>query len=326
MNIYVLVAFVLTACATPEEKRFTLADALGGTAAISVPMRITEKGLIIVEDIDVDGRKLEMVLDTGATRSAIFETALNRLDLGLTAYRDTMVYGMVESGQHGIVDLQNVKIGSLEYPTWPIVVLDDRDTNFQKFDIYDGLIGMDIMADYQIYMSPIQNELRFIPNKTPVYVSYFWPRILLKQNPYELEDRSLHFMELRVDGRKTPAMLDTGAEFSAMNWPAASYAQTKPIRKRLRKEWELQGAVGTFEPIARVKLERVRGGQMFWDDKEFVIMDLESLDVLGIENQPFIIAGMNLFKDQAIFIDFERDFLSIVPNGDASQADPVTSQ
>ena len=42
-------------------------------------------------------------------------------------------------------------------------------------------------------------------------------------------------------------------------------------------------------------------------------MDMESLDILGVEDEPFILAGMNLFKEENIFIDFERNFLSIVP-------------
>jgi len=313
--IVIIIAFalLLSACATPQETRLTLEDALAGKSAISIPMRVTEKGLIVLEDIEIDGRNLDMVLDTGATQSAIFQSALNRLNLNLSSDSDTMVHGMIQSKSRRVVNIPKLRVGPLQYLNKPMVVLDDREPDFRKLDIYDGLIGMDILSKYQVYISPTNDELRFISNETPVFVSYFWPRIFLKENPFQIDDRTLHFMEIRVDGRNTPAMLDTGAEFSAMNWPAATYAQAKPIRKRLREQWELQGAVGVFRPTARVRMDRIRGGQIFWDDKEFIIMDFDSLDVLGIDNKPFIIAGMNLFSEETIFMDFERGFLTIVP-------------
>jgi len=73
----------------------------------------------------------------------------------------------------------------------------------------------------------------------------------------------------------------------------------------------MQGAVGVFKPRTKVRLESFRGGQKFWSNKDFIILDFESLDILGVADQPFIIAGMNLFAGEAIFIDFERNFLAI---------------
>jgi len=265
----ILIAFValLSACATSPEKRFTLEEALDGDKAISIPMRVTERGLIVLEGVKIDSRSLDMVLDTGATQSAIFEKALKRLGMNLSSHSDTMVHGMVQSKSRRVVNIPTLEIGPLKYLAKPMVVLDDREADFRKMEVYDGLIGMDILSKYQIYISPSKSELRFIPNESPVYVSYFWPRIFLKENPFQVDDRSLHFMEIRIDGRNTAAMLDTGSEFSVMNWSSATHAQAKPIRKRLRDQWELEGAVGTFQPAAKVKMERIRGGQIFWNDK-----------------------------------------------------------
>ena len=73
----------------------------------------------------------------------------------------------------------------------------------------------------------------------------------------------------------------------------------------------MQGAVGVFKPQTKIRLRHFRGGQKFWEDKDFIVMDFESLDILGVADQPFIIAGMNLFAGETIFIDFERNFLAI---------------
>ena len=123
----------------------------------------------------------------------------------------------------------------------------------------------------------------------------------------------MHFIELRVDGRKTPALLDTGSEFNAMNWNSASYTQAKHLRRKLRKDWALQGANGTFDPVAKANLKLIRSGQKFWEDKDFIIMDFKSLDILGAEDDPFIIVGMNLLAEETVVLDFENNIMAIKP-------------
>lgn len=311
--IYLALASLLGGCATPPPASIELAQALDQDVAISIPMSLTEKGLILLKDVKINGRSMDFVMDTGATQSAIFDSSLRRLDLNLTSLSETMIHGMMQSKEHRVVNIPDIEIGSIEFQQMPMVILNDREVEFGSAERYDGLIGMDVLSDYQLYISPQAGELRLIPNRTEVFVPSSWQRVTLLENPFIVDNRALHFIELRVDGRKTPAMLDTGAEFSAMNWSSASFAQAKPIRKRLRKEWELQGAVGTFDPTAKVIMDRIRSGQKFWDNKSFIIMDFKSLGVLGVADEPFIIAGMNFFSEEEFFLDFQRNLLAIKP-------------
>lgn len=311
--ITIIFVLFLSACVTKLSDPISLEEALSSNVAISVPIRFTEKGVIVIKGVKVQNQSLDMVLDTGATQSAIFETALQRLNIETVSDNSTMVHGMLESAERHVLTLTQLEIGPVLLLNKPIVVLDDRNSDFVNVETYDGLIGMDVLSDYQLYVSTETRELRFIPKENVISVPASWARIDIVPNPFQLDNRSLNFIYARIAGRNTPALLDTGAEFSAMNWPAASYSQARPIRKQLREKWELQGAVGTFEPIAKLRLERFRGGQMFWTNKEFIVMDLESLDVLGVEEKPFMIAGMNLFNEETFFIDFERGFIAIKP-------------
>jgi len=313
--ISLIAVFFLSACASRPQTSMALEEALHKNIAISIPMRVTEKGLIVLEDVKIDGSTLNFVLDTGATQSAIFETPLQQLGLELTSNSETMVHGMMQSKQRRIVKIPKLELGPIQFLAKSLIVLDDRASNFEQENKYDGLIGMDILSNYQLYFSPQSNVLRFIPNKFDVFVPTYWERVQLLENPFVKDNRSLHFIEIRVDGRNTAALIDTGAEFSAMNWEAASFVQSKRIRKRLRKTWKLQGAVGTFEPVAKVIMDRLRSGQKFWKDKNFIIMDFKSLDVLGVDDEPFIIVGMNLLAEETIFIDFKRNVLTIKPVG-----------
>jgi len=314
MCISFAVALCLSACVTSSDSDLTLERALSERIAVSVPMEITEKGLIVIKDVTIDDRPLKMIVDTGATHSAIFQTTFEQLAVEHSSDSETMVHGMIESKSHRVVKVSSFEVGSLKYLNKPMVVLDDRNPKFFKSDIYDGLIGMDILSQYQLYISPEMQELRFIPNSNPVLVPPSWPQIELIKNPFQDDSRSLHFLKIRVDGRNTPALLDTGSEFNSLNWAAASYVQFRAVRRKLRKAWELQGAVGVFRPRAHAKLGNIRSGQVFWDEKDFLVLDYESLEVLGFDDEPFIIAGMNLFANESIFIDFNRDILAVDRN------------
>ena len=312
-------ALCFVACQTVPDGPLTLEQALEEKLAITLPLRVSEEGLLIVENVQINGESLEFVLDTGATRSAIFQKSLEKIDLNLVAKDETMVHGMIESQKRLIVNIPNISLGSLQLQRLPLVILDTPVSYLGDRKSYDGLIGMDILINYHVIIAPSEGALKLIPNEKDIYVPSSWSRIDLVPNPFLEDNRALHFFYLRVAGRRTPALIDTGSEFSILNWPAAQYSQVRQIRRRLKKDWEMQGAVGTFKPTAKITLERFRGGQKFWENNNFIIMDFESLDILGVNEQPFIIAGMNLFSGETIFMDFKANVLAIKSEGRQTQ-------
>ena len=301
------------ACATPTKTGYTLEQAIDKNVAMSVPMRVTENGLIVLEGIVIDGHSLDMILDTGATQSAIFRTSLQHLNTDGLSYSEKMVHGMMQSKQHDTINFKKLEIGTIQFLNKSMVILEDRNLSKLQSVDYDGLIGMDVLDDYRLYISPEQEELRLISNDVEVLLPYYWDHVDLIENPFIADNRSLHFIELRVDGRLTPALVDTGSEFNAMNWNSASHSEMKPLRKKLLRDWQLKGASGTFKPVAKINLQSVRSGQKFWEDKDFVIMDFESLGVLGFESEPFIIVGMKLFEEETFVFDFQKNLLRIKP-------------
>ena len=283
-------------------------------------MRITEDGLILLDDVKVGENSYSFLLDTGATQSAIFENTFERTGLNVHTNTNKTVYGMVKTEKRQTVEISKFAVGPLEFAQQELIVLPNRDVNFKTTGKYDGLIGMDVLSPYQVYVSPRTSEFKLIPNHKMVTVPATWDRVELLDNPFEGGQWALHFIDVRVAGQIRPALVDTGAEFSAMNWNSAQYQQIKFLKRRLRKEWELQGAVGNFSPIARVVLEEFRSGQKFWRSKEFVVMDFDGLEALGVSDAPLLIAGMNLFEDETFLIDFDRNYIAIKPREDNVQS------
>jgi len=100
-----------------------------------------------------------------------------------------------------------------------------------------------------------------------------------------------------------------------MNWNTQRFPRLRAVKKRLRQNWEIQGAVGTFKPVTKILSKNARTGQKFWGDHEFLVLDFESLNVLGIDGKPFVIAGIPLFSEAAVLLDFENDKLYFAPDG-----------
>jgi len=316
----IVAAICLAACQTVPDEPVALEQALQENLAITLPMGVSEEGLLIIEDVEINGELLQFVVDTGATRSAIFEKSLERLGLNLTADNETMVHGMIESQQRRIVDIPKMTIGPLQFLRKQLILLDNRDSYKKERKTYDGLIGMDVLINYHVLFLPSEGEMKLIPSEKDVYVPNSWARINLTPNPFQDDNRTLHFFQMRIAGDRIPALMDTGSEFSILNWPAAQFSQVRYMRRRLKKDWEMQGAVGIFKPTANIKLERFRGGQKFWENITFIVMDFESLDVLGVHQQSFSIAGMNLFLGDTIFLDFKNNLMAI--EREASVAPP----
>lgn len=182
---------------------------------------------------------------------------------------------------------------------------------------------MDLLAGYHFYINQPGGELRLIP-KTLGTVSPppNWDMVQLTRNPFLDDGRELHFFQLRLGNALTPALLDTGSQFNMMNWNTERFPRLRAVKKTLRKNWELAGAVGVFQPVSKIASENARAGQKFWSTNEFIVLDFESLNVLGIDGKPFVIAGMPMFGAVPIIVDFENDKMYFAPDKNEVEPQP----
>jgi len=170
---------------------------------------------------------------------------------------------------------------------------------------------MDVLERYSLSVNYEREEIAFIPNgKIAVAVPASWVKLNLATLPDSVDEHPLHFINIRVAGRKTPMLVDTGSEFSAMNWEAARFAQMKWAKRRLRKNWELEGAVGKFSPTTVMKLSYLASGKKKWYNKTFIVMDFNIAEEIGLKDEAMALGGMNLYGEGNFIIDFERDILA----------------
>jgi len=142
-----------------------------------------------------------------------------------------------------------------------------------------------------------------------------------KPNPYSESINELRFFDLRIGGHLIPAILDTGAEFNVLNWDASVIPEIRRLKRKLRQDWEIQGANDVFDPAIRISVESMRAGRMVWSENKFIVMNFDHLDLLGASDKPLVIAGADLLGDRGFYMNFQTNEMWLAPDENLDRTD-----
>ena len=321
MRVWLIVVLLLAGCASTPKGPLSLQQQLEHPSTITLELLKleNESKLLVVKAGLPNGDEGRFAIDTGATLSTIYTDVQRRLGLTTSERTAIRVHGMIASRLQPITEMPSLTLDQTELPPFRVAVLprQEGETGNKRFERpeHEGIIGMDLLSGFHLYIDWPNQMISFIPIALgPANLPANWDVVELTRNPFLDDGRELRFFQLRLGNNLTPALLDTGAQFNFMNWNTDRFPQLRAARKQLRKDWELKGAVGTFQPVSKILSKNARAGQKFWNGNEFIVLDFESLDVLGIDGKPFVIAGIPMFSEEAVLIDFESDRLYFAPN------------
>lgn len=317
-NIWKVTYFIgmcfLSACSTLPDSQILLDDVIDDPRSISLTFTKEDSGLILLDSVILNQTPMTLLIDTGATRSAIFERHVSTLNLESATKRTVNVYGLAGVAQRDIVNVPTLQLGAKIFENVDFVILPDRAKQniFRQSDLaMDGLIGMDVLKDYALHISRETSRITFIPKDISVRVPRSMSKIELEPNPFAEDDRGLHFFRTEILGEDVVTLFDTGAEINVMNWNDVKPRRLRSWYRKTRDAWKVQGAIGTFDPKLKIRMKSLGSGLVTWYKKDFIVMDVPSLDILGIGEDSFMVAGFNLLNHEEIFIDFERDILAV---------------
>lgn len=281
------------------------------------------QGLMAI-DVQLDEQIVPMFLDTGATQSAVFDNKLRSLMLTTKAQQEIAIHGLSGRESRPFTWAKNIAFGPLVVANARLAILPARNyeaTPGQKEPA--GLIGMDLLSEYQLYHDYKNSRIYFLPADLDIkYDQESWSYMPLRPSLSDNEDRGLHFLTLKAGVFSVPAMIDTGSEFNVINWSASKvFADFIVLRHRLLDAWTLQGANGEFKPEGQANIKNISGGEKFWPSLPFYIRDLDGLKILGVRDEPFIIMGQPFLKDTTYVLDFPRNAMWIKLDQDEIKSD-----
>jgi len=258
-----------------------------------------------------DSVPLTFMIDTAASRTSIFDKTRLRLGLGTNASQH-YINGIASSGYRPSSTVETLSFGRQVFNNHKIIILEDWDDG--QGERLDGILGMDVLDNLVLAVShktatvKISKRSRFSRSKYNR-----WRKIRLEDNPYPVEKFGLLFTYTQLGDLHIPTLVDTGSNFSAINWMSVKGTAISKERRRLREEWVIQGSIGEFKPRMRVRLEQTHIGGIKLKQHEFLVMNFDDFPVNKYGAYPLVIAGIDLFGGRDFTLDLVNNDLYVAP-------------
>jgi predicted aspartyl protease len=257
--------------------------------------------------VTLDGSKpLRFVIDTAATSTSV----LPRLRAAMPG--SMKVAGSQSlNGAAGQTQIQTLTLGQLAVDGRTFKGLEAFALPPSPVDALgvDGVLGTDVIARYVVEMDIPGRSWRMVDRTTPEML-----RGMHAPVPITLDEGLTPLLSVTIDGVAIPAVLDTGAKGTIINWAAARLLGVTLATRGLKRASALKGVTSQAMPSVVHKLEALEIGDARWLNFNVRIADLPVFHVLGFENgAPAMILGIDALADRRFIIDHPKRSLHIAP-------------
>jgi predicted aspartyl protease len=272
------------------------------------PLLRDDDGRLIVT-VMIDGKgPFDFIIDTAATRTALFEKT--SLALGIDVNDTTLATVITPFGIEQMPVTAPLRLevaGGRTLPDMRAVVLPDWSPDFAP----GGFLGLDFLSNYFLVFDLEMNVFEAY-ERNPVNTTRDWIAIDLKEERFGDLDAPLYWTHIRVGRRRFYAVLDTGSVSTVLNWPAA-LRMGFSANSRDFQGGSMQDALGNERPIVGIRFPRVRVGDRLWRKEVLLVADMKIFEALGRKEVPTGILGLSLLTQQNFAVDFKEPRLYISP-------------
>jgi len=125
---------------------------------------------------------------------------------------------------------------------------------------------------------------------------------------YKIE-HGLIFVDVRINGRKGRALIDTGSNVSYVNLPFAELAK---MGTNVDKTVLVKGATGGDVSIRVATARKIQIGGFNYDDADIFVLNTELFKRLGLEGEPIMVLGLDLLSAFKIQFDRRRNQMILI--------------
>ncbi|MEM1170901.1 MAG: retropepsin-like aspartic protease [Cyanobacteria bacterium P01_H01_bin.35] len=252
------------------------------TGEATIPLEFLDGGKAFTLTATLGGKSGNFLLDTGASTSIIATETIKKLELtGEPVPKELLTYAVagdecpeMKANLHPLplLKIDNVKVENLTGLEFTTTIMPEG---------LSGVLGMDILSNFDVEINPQTQELRLLP-PTPIPAKNVNDVIPLKSK------LGVMLTEVEINGNGPFIfMLDTGAESIFISQKLASQLK---ISAAERQPIQVQGFCG-IEMAEYASLAKVKMGNYELKNLETVILSspvLKLLEVDGILGQNFL--------------------------------------
>lgn len=185
----------------------------------SVPLSTSSDFRRLYVPVEIAGKPMRMLLDTGASVTLI--NASTAKALGLETHDSPIrVYSLTGDSSDKYVET-SFKISAMSLPKFQFPV----SKQFEDLDQSDvvGLLGANVLSHFDVSVDPVGKTLDLMSqDHCPDRVIY-WPTKVLAKIPFKPAEDGSIIVEIKLDGKPVKAILDTGAWNSTLRIPTAEH-------------------------------------------------------------------------------------------------------
>jgi predicted aspartyl protease len=239
-----------------------------------------------------------LVLDTGASRSAISTKVAG--ELGLPIQADSVrLQGVTGSTIASTVDVDTLEFGDLLVENTRMPILADA------FGGAEGVLGGEGLEDKRIVIEFRKDRISIMRSRrTPAPDGY-------SIVPFDYHPQRGMRVSVMVGNVKAVAMIDTGAQRTIGNL-ALHQALARHAGKADAFDVEVIGVTEDVQKAAPVRIPRFVAGDMVVRNAEIVFSDVYIFDHWQVRDEPAMLIGMDLLGLlDTLVIDYRRSELHL---------------
>jgi predicted aspartyl protease len=271
---------------TAPEPRFVAPTTRDRIGRIWAPVLINGKG------------PYRLVLDTGASRSAVIQRVVD--EAGLPVKPDAVrLRGVTGSAIVSAVRAETLEFGELlvENTTMPIVA--------DAFGGADGVLGGEGMNDKRIHIEFLKDRITILRSQRAAAPAGF------SVVPFKYALNRGMRVEVMVGPIRAVALIDSGAQTTVGNL-ALREALARRRGERDAYDDAIIGVTEDIQQATRVRVPSIVAGQLIVNNAQIMFSDLYIFDHWQLNSRPALIIGMDVLGAlDTLIIDYRRKELQI---------------
>lgn len=173
----------------------------------------------------------------------------------------------------------------------------------------DGILGADIVANYVVAMDMPGRAWRMTDTVEAGMLDGLTASV-----PFTLDDQRAPRLTVRLNGVEVPAVLDTGARGTILNWAAARAIGISADSPGVTKASDIKGATSQAIASVEASLTALAIGEAEIAGPKVRVADVPIFKILGFQlDQPAVILGIDMFAGRRFVIDHPGLRLHISP-------------
>ena len=270
------------------EPRYVAPTTRDRIGRVWVPVYLNDKG------------PFRLVLDSGATRTALIPSVVAALELETGRTPPVMLRGVTGQAVTPTVRLNRITVGDLQVGPSTVPIVADA------FGGAEGLLGNEGMHDKRIFID-FRNDFINISRSQNRRAGIGFDTV-----PFLKEDLQLLVVKASIGGRQVLAIIDTGAQASVGNMALHTLLQGR--RNFRGSEDVVTGATGATQTGIGVRVSPIAIGNLTIRDAHLTFGDMRIFEHWNMLTEPAVVIGMDILGLlDTLVIDYQRMEMHIKP-------------